>query len=394
MRPLSRALAAAAVASVTALPSFAATATSLDEAKALSAETGLPILMKVGTEWCASCKAFDKASTTNGEFVASLDERVVLLRVDAEKGTGVDVARTHDVSAYPTFILANSEGEMIDRWMGFEKAKGFDWALNAALEDPTTFNEKLARFRASPNEIDAMRIGAIRMGEGLFAEAVGYFRRADDLSSGEDVAADLRVFEALSRGVVAKLYDASDLTAQADAIIADEACTSMDRMRVMSGMQKAAYYTGEKNAHLPYLKAAYEQSEGDADEYVQSKRKGLEADYLLHVKNQPKQALEAKRAAMPEGWNDNANQLNNFAWWCFENNLELDKAEKLARRGVELAEAGTMKANILDTLAEICNLSGNCGDAVEYMHLAVVEAPENEYFQKQLDRFQTLLAAQ
>ena len=66
----------------------------------------------------------------------------------------------------------------------------------------------------------------------------------------------------------------------------------------------------------------------------------------------------------------------------------------MARRGVELAEAGKMKANILDTLAEICNLSGNCGDAVEYMRLAVAEAPENEYFQKQLERFETLLAAQ
>ena len=121
------------------------------------------------------------------------------------------------------------------------------------------------------------------MAEGLFAEAVAYYRRADELSTGENVAADLRVFEAMTRGVPSKLFDGGDLTAQADAIFADDATTSMDRMRVLYGMQKAAYYTGEKNAHLPYLKAAYELSEGDADEYVQKKRTGLKADYLLHV---------------------------------------------------------------------------------------------------------------
>ena len=129
MHPMNRVLAAAALASVIALPSFAATATSLDEAKTLSAETGLPILMKVGTEWCSACKAFDKASTKDAEFVSTLDESVVLIRVDAEKGDGVDVARAHRVSQYPTFILANSDGETIDRWMGFEKAKYFGKTL-------------------------------------------------------------------------------------------------------------------------------------------------------------------------------------------------------------------------------------------------------------------------
>jgi hypothetical protein len=66
----------------------------------------------------------------------------------------------------------------------------------------------------------------------------------------------------------------------------------------------------------------------------------------------------------------------------------------MAQRGIELASAGREKANILDTLAEICNLSGDCGEAVDYIRLAVVEDPENEYFQEQLVRFEKLLAAQ
>jgi tetratricopeptide (TPR) repeat protein len=81
-----------------------------------------------------------------------------------------------------------------------------------------------------------------------------------------------------------------------------------------------------------------------------------------------------------------------MAWWCFENAVKLDEAEELARRGVKLAEAPGDKANILDTLAEICNARGNCPEAVVYMRQAVELNPEREYFKKQLERFEALAA--
>jgi benzoyl-CoA reductase/2-hydroxyglutaryl-CoA dehydratase subunit BcrC/BadD/HgdB len=47
---------------------------------------------------------------------------------------------------------------------------------------------------------------------------------------------------------------------------------------------------------------------------------------------------------------------------------------------------------ILDTLAEICNARGTCKDAVTYIELAIKEAPGNDYYKKQLERFQKILA--
>jgi hypothetical protein len=151
-----------------------------------------------------------------------------------------------------------------------------------------------------------------------------------------------------------------------------------------------AYFT-------PYLKQAIEKTKGIEEEGVKEARANLMPEYALLVKKNEKKAVTLKKAlfaeyAEPKDWLENANLLNNFAWWCFEMEINLDEAEQFARKGIELAEAGRQKGNILDTLAEICNLKGDCGEAVDYIRLAVAEDPEYDYFQKQLVRFEKLLA--
>ena len=108
---------------------------------------------------------------------------------------------------------------------------------------------------------------------------------------------------------------------------------------------------------------------------------------VSHTHSPPQRQIGFAKVAEGDGkdWKQVANMLNNFAWWCFENKFNLEEAEEHARAGVEIAKAGNQKANILDTVAEICNLRGDCGDAVTLIRMAVAEDPENEYFQKHLD---------
>ena len=85
---------------------------------------------------------------------------------------------------------------------------------------------------------------------------------------------------------------------------------------------------------------------------------------------------------------------NSFAWLCFENRVNLEDAELLARRGAELAAPGKERAMILDTAAEICNARGNCDDAVELMRQALAEHPDSEHYATQLTRFEDIRATQ
>ena len=91
---------------------------------------------------------------------------------------------------------------------------------------------------------------------------------------------------------------------------------------------------------------------------------------------------------MPEGWREDPGQLNNFAWWCFENNTNLDEAEELALHGVEIATSDGDRANILDTAAEICAARGNCDEAIARIKQAIELSPDRNYYKDQLARFE------
>ena len=111
-------------------------------------------------------------------------------------------------------------------------------------------------------------------------------------------------------------------------------------------------------------------------------------DFALSVKHDTATAIENKKAAMPENWQKDAGNLNEFAWWCFENKANLTEAEQLSRNSIELAKPGREKADCYDTLAEILFAKGNAREALEMSKKSVAEAPNNKYFPTQVERFE------
>ena len=140
----------------------------------------------------------------------------------------------------------------------------------------------------------------------------------------------------------------------------------------------------------PYMTAALDASKDASSGWIADARKELLVDEALHVKGDKASAAKLKKAAMPEGWMTDASALNEYAWWSFENEIDLAEAESLARKGVELSDAGAAKAQVLDTLAEIRNARGAPGDAVELTRKAIKEDPDEARYEKQLERFEKL----
>jgi thiol-disulfide isomerase/thioredoxin len=364
---------------------------SFEQAIEASGRDDQPVLVKVGTEWCSSCKAFSSAVADDAEFRAAIADEAILVEVDAEKGAGIELARTYGVKAYPTFLLVNAEGEVIDRWLGFKDSSGFTQTLAGATEDLLPISERFARLRTEPTARDAARLGQLRMAEGYHAEARALYQRAMQLDKTANHTID--VFKATANGMRDGLFNRADLVNAADAVYAASP-GKPELFGVLWAMRETARRAGDDDLYVPYLQAAMETTESVEDEGVARYRSFYAADYALFVEKDAKRAIEVRRASMPEGWKEDSTQLNNFAWWCFENQLNLDEAYELARRGVDLADAGTMKANVLDTLAEICTLRGDCDEAVTLIHLAMAEDPENPYFQEQARRFEQAALAQ
>jgi uncharacterized Ntn-hydrolase superfamily protein len=90
-------------------------------------------------------------------------------------------------------------------------------------------------------------------------------------------------------------------------------------------------------------------------------------------------------SALSEESND-ANYLNNLAWFCSTHDIFLEESLEAARRAVALEPDA---AHILDTLAEVHFRIGNVNEAVEAIERAIEIDPESSYYREQLKRFRS-----
>lgn len=324
--------------------------------------------------------------------VQKMLEPVVLHKVDAEKGEGPELAKAHKVSGFPTFVLATADVEPIDRWMGYSKPMLADM-MTASLADLSTIEVKRERFAKSPTAQDAVKLARYDQSTGEYARAVELYGKASELDPNDDYAFEVfeTTFSAHRRK--AEGFDTARVEKAAGAALATPGSDG-ELLEVCQMMAFLTKQSGDHDGMVSYIKTAVERTANSTDERVVKSRNELMPEYALYVEKNTQKAVDLKKASMPEGWMQDPGQLNNYAWWAFENQVDLENAKILAEKGVELAPAGKEKAMILDTLAEICNAMEDCKEAVELMKLAVAEDPESEYYKKQLARFEELLAKQ
>jgi len=313
----------------------------------------------------------------------------VLYKIECDTH-GKETCKEFNVRAYPTFLLTTPKLEPINRWMGYSKSM-FQETMQLAMADLTTIDQKLARFEAKPSERDAATLARYDESRGQFESALQYYRKAAALNPDADYTAE--IFETTVTGMRKDGgMTADDAKAAAAAVLASPKATAEDLFGVVFYSGPIVEQTGDRSFRVPYLKAAFERSEGTKDESLLKTREYLMPEYTLQVEKNAEKAVSLKKQAMPEGWRESPNQLNSFAWWCFENNVNLPEAHDLAAQGARLAPAGKERAMILDTQAEICHAMANCQDAVKIARQALAEDPDNEYYKDQLKRFEKALA--
>jgi tetratricopeptide (TPR) repeat protein len=250
--------------------------------------------------------------------------------------------------------------------------------------------EKLARFDSKPTETDAATIARCQESMGTYRDAIDHYAKAAALSGGKN-GYNSEIFEASFSAWEDKSFTLDELTDAAKVYFHAE----KEPGELLTPARMMAYAGNESQnpqVAAPFIKQAIETTEGATDEDVVKGRKRLLPDYAMVVLKDENKAVAYKKNSMPEGWMEQPDQLNSFAWWCFENKVNLKEAQELAEHGVEISPPGPDKAMILDTLAEICNARGDCSEAVVLTQKAIQEDPNREIYKKQLKKFQDLLA--
>ncbi len=83
------------------------------------------IFLDCYTSWCGPCKMMARTVFPQEEVGNFMNPKYVSIKIDMEKGEGPELQKKLQVSAYPTFIIFNSAGQEIGRFLGAAKAEEF-----------------------------------------------------------------------------------------------------------------------------------------------------------------------------------------------------------------------------------------------------------------------------
>ncbi len=332
---------------------------------------------------------FARAVNEDATIKAALED-VILYQIDCEKGEGLELAKRYTIRGYPTFKMVDGKGVELEAWMGYDGPDVWATLVDVGVADQRTLTAKAEAYKAKPTGLLARSLGNAAAASDDNKAAVDYFKTALQLdpanaadyeesivsytfygTRGDDAPFGLADLEAVARPA----FDRADQTPQGKLMIA-------------SMVTYTARAAGTPEAAAPYLKDAMAASAGTTDEGLAKSRSRLEVDHALLVEKDTAKAVTLKKATMPEGWQDDSGRLNSFAWWCFENGINLQEAGEMALKGVELAQTDQERASILDTAAEICNALGNCDEAIARIQRSIELDPENAYYKDQLAKFE------
>lgn len=81
------------------------------------------------TSWCGFCKKLDATTFRDPELGKYIDKHFLAYKLDAETSTGKQLAQKHGVKGYPTILVFDSKGKLLNKISGYKDAYSFHLAL-------------------------------------------------------------------------------------------------------------------------------------------------------------------------------------------------------------------------------------------------------------------------
>lgn len=332
------------IAAAVALPALADdvkwTDASYEQAIKQAKATDSFVLIDFYTTWCGPCKKLDK-ETYSDAAVLEFMEGMIPLKLDSEKGAGIDISKRHKVAAWPTIMLLDANGKEIDRVVGYVNAEEFIQRIGDYQKGINTVADYEARVKKNPNDAEAWKTLGTKYADSVRGPEANmaflkYLKLTPDISGEEKAEALYSIGEAY---YVDKDYEkAAEIF---EGVIADY---PESEWRDQATTRLARVYYGQ----------------GKIDECV--------TIYKSYVDRYP----------------DDPRACNSFAWFCATKKVGLDEALPIALRAVELTERDP---GYLDTLAELYFARGEFDDAIAIGQEALDKEPGDEYFTDQVKKF-------
>jgi thioredoxin-like negative regulator of GroEL len=290
-----------------------------------------PVMIDFTTDWCRWCDTLDVRTYSDAKVTEFVHNSVIPFKIDAEKGEGIEIAKKYVVRAYPTILLITSDGEEIDRMLGFMPPEPFLKALQDYLKGVNTVAALKTELEKNPNNAAVQYQMARKYAErNDLAAATGYYKKLLELDPKNEHAEEANFTIAMN---------ALRTDKNPGALAAFLEKYQESQMAGQAAMTLAGYYVKEKKV---------EEAQKLYDRYFEKRP-------------------------------DDAAAMNNIAWNLAGQKLLLDYSANLAAKAVSLAKTDEEKAMYLDTQATVEFNRGNVAKAISLEETALgllKDAPE------------------
>lgn len=291
-------------------------------------------------------------------------------------------------NTFPLFILTDHLGAAITRWTGYSDARRFVNKLNIAKSDLTTIEQREAKLESAPLFNDATFVARYYTDKRDWLKAVRYFRRAKELNK-SSFDFSFSIFQNMVNAAWNDFITFKEVLPSIDSVLLAKRKNLKNYSNSIRMLSQLARKLGKTNQLEKYLKAGIDEIGDNKDAKFKESRHNFMADYTLYVTADTTRAINIKKASLGKGWTADPDRFHKYAKWCLERKLALEEAEKYARKAADMASEGQFKGRMLHTLAGICDARGKPEEAVEIMQMALDNHPERDYYQEQLEEFQS-----
>ena len=176
------------------------------EAMAKAKESGQLIFVDAYTTWCGPCKLMSAKTFPDKSVGEFYNANFINVKLDMEKGEGLDFSDKYGVSAFPTLLFIDGEGQLVMKTVGYmDPAKFLDAGRSALKKGDKSalyakeYNAGKRDFNTVYNYVKALN----QAGKSSLKIANEYINSQKDLSTPENLRfilesateADSRIFD-------------------------------------------------------------------------------------------------------------------------------------------------------------------------------------------------------
>jgi thioredoxin-related protein len=162
-----------------------------NDALAKAKTANKPIFLDAFTTWCSPCKQMSAEVFSNAEVADFFNGNFINVKLDMEKGEGIELAKKWSIQVYPSLLFFSADGKSLHLATGFHDARDFLELGETALNPDKNLQGMAQRYAAGerkPNFLFEYAIASARaMNPQSSAIADAYLATQSDWNTPENL---------------------------------------------------------------------------------------------------------------------------------------------------------------------------------------------------------------